>query len=293
MNNGRQRPGRRTGRPKGRRQNNSGITSLTRSLRDQNQVTRVTGRLTLDINSSVSAGVITITETNLVIANLGDRIVNIGDTFLYWRMVAMRYYQDLQPGAVTVGSGPQTQVAESIVHGAAFIPMSNANYAAPTLAVQLCDFPEYQQQSGLRKVRISTGKSGLIGSMMTKWLTVNTTSDSDKQSAGTLTTWSITSIAQSAASVTRGVLEFAIEFKEPIDTALIPSSNRRVERKFGEHLVSNRVTQISDGVVKTVVDNVKFTPAPPAQCAPKTDERKVENPLMDKTPVQAEWTLLV
>lgn len=230
-----------------------------RGLGNQNRVVRVAGRLTSDINSSTTAGTLTITEINLVIANLGDRIINIGDTFMYWRMVSMRWVQDLQSGISSTTAPVNGMGAEQFIHGAAFIPLSNANYAAPTLAVQICDFPEYRQNGGLRRVVIGTGKAGLIGSMMTKWLTVNTTSDSDMQSAGTLTNYSITGgTNMTSAAVLRSYMEFVIEFKEPIDTALIPSLARKREKKESSHpLTPNRIHEIdSKGNVRCVLNDI-------------------------------------
>lgn len=62
----------------------------------------------------------------------------------------------------------------------------------------------------------------------------------------------------------RGLLEFEIEFKEPMDTALIPSM--RVHRKgLVTALKPNRVTETtSDGQSRVILDDVKFvTPSAP------------------------------
>lgn len=223
------------------------------SLRDQNKITRVTGRLVTGANMSATAMTTTITEINLTVANLGDRVVNIADTFLYWRLVKFNYYQDVQAGQYAVTT---KTLAESYLHAACFMPMSNANYAAPTTINQSVDFPEFKQANGLRQVRLSVGRSGTIGSMMTKWLTVNTTSDSDAQSAGTLTLISVPAVADpDTVAAVRGIFSFEIEFKEPIDTALVPSRSRT--KLVATSLVPNRQTEVAGNKVTTLVDNVK------------------------------------
>jgi len=227
-------------------------------LRDQNRVTRVTGRQIVNTGVATAAGTVTVTEYNFTIAALGDRIIAIGDTFMYWRMVRMHYYQDVQVGVFTSGVATPA-LAESYSHAAAFIPMSNSNYVAPTTLVQIVDFPEFQQGNGLRRVALQVANAGLIGSMMMKWLTVNTTSDSDAQSAGTLTVVSISgSQTDATAASIRGVLEFDVEFREPIDTALVPMSNsQRLHDKTKPRPLVNRSTRTSpNGTLSILVDDV-------------------------------------
>ncbi len=226
------------------------------SLRDQNAITRVPARFLISAAVSGSGGTATVTETNLTIANLGDRIVNIADTFVYWRMVKLRYTQFIQSGGTSTST---STVGESYLHASGFIPLSNANYTAPTTITQIVDFPEYSQRNGIQLVRWSVGKNGLIGSMMTKWLTVNTTSDSDVQSAGTITTVSATTFADAGLTATlRGLVEFELEFKGPIDTALVPSS--KVVRKGPvTSMKPNRVTELGPGTkIRTLLDETGY-----------------------------------
>jgi hypothetical protein len=249
-------------RSRSRSRSRGGARGSLTGPRAPNAVTRLFVRTVVNTAVSQAASTVNIGELNLTIANLGDRVINVGDTFMYWRLVKLRYYQTVQVGASTAGAtaGALTH-AEGYTHGAAFIPISNLNYAAPTSVVQLGDMPEMVQQTGLLRAEIHVNRSGLIGAMMTKWLTTNTTSSGDFQSAGTLSTLSISpTIADAGAQANlRGIMEFVIEFKEPIDTALIPNQVDRGFERVVTNLRPNRITEIGvDGKVTSIRDDISL-----------------------------------
>jgi len=215
---------------------------------------------------SATAGTVVITEFNLTIANLGDRIINAGDTFMLWRISNLKAYQVLLGGVATSNL---IDNAQNYMHGLGFIPISNTYYAAPTTSVQFFDFPEAKLSNGFQRVTISTGRQGLMGSSMFKWLTTNTTSDADQQSAGTLSVITLSSAlgdSQTAGS-SRGMLEGICEFRSPIDSALIPSSLRLERQKIvsnGFGMVPDRVTSFLDRVNPVPTPD----PAPPGNLTP-------------------------
>jgi hypothetical protein len=190
-------------------------------LSDQNQITRVPGRVTLTTALSATGGATTFTEINLAIANLGARVINVADSFMYWRMTNLRYLQVIRVGLSNTGT--PVPPGSDVLHACAFTPLSNANFAAAVSTAQMADFAEYSQGNGYHRIGFRVGRSGLIGSQISKWLTTNTTSDSDVQSAGTVTVF--TSSVQ-GSNVTTGscfsLLEFELEFKSPTDPATVP-----------------------------------------------------------------------
>jgi len=198
--------------------------NVSRSLSDQNQITRLSGRVTATVAISNTAGATTFSEINLAIANLGARVVNIADAFMYWRMVKLRYYQVVRAG--TAASDSATFPGSSILHACSFTPLSNANFAVVASTAQMADFAEYKQGNGYHGIGFSVGRSGLIGSQMTKWLATNTTSDTDMQSAGTISIFSSQNVVTTAAGSVFSVVEFELEFKSPTDPATVPLSSR-------------------------------------------------------------------
>jgi len=204
---------------------------------------------------STTASTVSIAEANLTIANLGDRIVDAGDIFMYWRMVKLRVYQYLQAGS----SATLEKYGTDYIHGIGFIPISNSMYTAPVSIAQIVDFPEFKQVGGNARAGISVGKSGLIGSMMTKWLTTNATSTPDLQSAGVVTVFSISGpLADTNQANVRQILEYEVEFKGPVDTALIPNfHSKEKKRPVVTNCRPNRITEIGpDGQVTILRDEV-------------------------------------
>lgn len=218
-----------------------------------NQSTRIPFRINFNTNISATLGTVTITEFNLTIANLGDRIVNAGDTFMLWRLRELKVYQELLGGTFLNSTVSVSSLPGNYLHGLAFIPISNSYYAAPTTSIQYMDFPESKLISGAHKVSIYVRSNGLMGSSMFKWLTTNTTSDADQQSAGTLSVFTLSSSHgdDGAQGTTRGVLEGVAEFRSPIDTALIPSSLRQRNQRTASNqygMVPNRITMFEEKV---------------------------------------------
>jgi len=124
-------------------------------------------------------------------------------------------------------------------HGVAFTPISTANYTAPTTLAQFCDFPEYQINNGYHVCKLSVGQKGTIGALPFKWLTTNTTSSADLQSAGTVTFYNLSGTIADAVAVGQQFtfMDLSLEFKEPIDTTISldadhPRGIREVDSTF-------------------------------------------------------------
>lgn len=203
----------------------------SKSLRDQNEIQRIYARSLGTVTMSQSGATTGVAEFNLTVSNLGDRIVSIADTFAYWRLSKLRVKGNLQPGVYVAGGSTGanqwsiTNRGEAYLYGLGFSPLSNADTTIPTGFSQLVDFPEWDMNPGNKPVSISVGAQGTKGSLMTKWLSTSTGPDAALQSAGTLTVGYITSNiadATSAGSI-RLFLEFCVEFRSPLDTAVTPT----------------------------------------------------------------------
>jgi len=266
--------GRSRSRSKARSRSRSrGTGNRNLSLSNQNAVSSMTARQPVNAAVSGAASTLVITEVNLLPTNLGDRCGAYADMFMYWRLVKFHVRSDIQTGEHTTGGSASTQsktLAESYFHMLMFVPVSNADYVAPTTSVQLADFPEYAQANGIHPVNIKVRRNGLIGSQMTKWLSCGTTPDAILQSAGTFTYASIspTGVVDSSVATQRMLVEIEVEFKTPMDTALLPI------RREHSQLVPNRITSVTDGKVLTIKDEVKFSNKLVVASAPPVEEKK-------------------
>jgi len=201
------------------------------SLSNQNSITKFTGRAYATLSYSTASDALTISEVNLLATNLGDRAAAMADMFMYWRMVKLRIKAFVKTGryVLTAATSNAQSLAETHSLGIAFVPISNADYTAPTTISQMIDFPEFKFSSGRNPVSLHVGRNGLIGSMMTKWLSTNNTVDGVLQSAGTATFFLVSPIGDTAAnaSIAQIMYEFDLEFKTPTDTATLPSLFRK------------------------------------------------------------------
>lgn len=189
---------------------------LSKMLSDQNKITKVVGRAFGQGPTSVSTST-TIAEFSLTVANLGSRIVAIADTFQYWRMVKLRVRQVL------------TVLSTLTFHAVAFTPIANADFTIATTLPQMVDFPEFAMGGPLcnNYISISVGRAGLIGSLPTKWLETNANEAAVFQSVGTISS-AIIAQGTDVGSKTNLLIEFELEFRGPIDTALNPLSGMSV-----------------------------------------------------------------
>jgi len=227
------------------RQKNSG--RKTRGVRQhmirENRTVPAEGRVYYSTSVSQVVGTLTITEINLTVSQLGDRLLNIADTYAYWRLVGLRVDQILQAGY----SGLSTPTSDHYIHGVTFIPQASGNYTAPTTLAQLVDFPEFSQGNGLQTVRISVGRQGLINSQPSKWLSTGTAGDTQILSAGVVTLFSACgSPADTTANgILRTVISFSVEFKGPIDGTLNPALEVKVlpSRSYSEKVAPDPETE--------------------------------------------------
>jgi hypothetical protein len=186
-----------------------------------------------------------VTEKSCDIASWGDRIIDAGDIFSYFRIARLRVYSygnGINASAI-VGLGPDSEMQ----HAIAFTPLPIGNYTAPTGYNQVLDFPEFKFGNGFMVNRFTVGPQGLYETTPTKWYSCGTQGSAEFNSAGVIT--SIVSNSQAASGLQNymtTVAEAVFEFKEPIDTSLIPTSvlRRRIDRE--EKLINDRDGELVD-----------------------------------------------
>lgn len=189
-------------------------SGLNRSLTSQDQTITVFGRAYYI--GPVAAGTAFVPiEENLVISNLGARIIAIADCYQYWRMIKLRAKQILLPSTSFTW------------HALGFIPISNADFTAAAAFNTMVDFPHFTQGTQQNTCTINVNKEGLLGSIPEKWLETNINEAAVYSSAGTLT-MAIQSSNTDATSSTRCYIEFELQFKTPIDPALNPMIRKRI-----------------------------------------------------------------
>jgi hypothetical protein len=186
--------------------------------------------VTADANSTTAK----VTETPLLIANLGDRIIDAGDIYTYWRVVKLRCF--LTTGLVGTSGLSSPSLGDIFVsyNAVAFTPGDASNYTAPTNLNQILDFPVYSFGNSLQKVGWTIGPANLYQSNPVKWFNTATQGSAPFQSPGTITTVVANTIAQATFQMqVVNTIEGVCEFKEPIDTGLIPLDKlkRRVDRE--------------------------------------------------------------
>jgi hypothetical protein len=178
---------------------------------------------------SATSNTQTITETNLILSSFGDRMQSASRMWMYWRPIKLRLKQILQVG---VNSSTIT-LAESYVHALAFNPLTSTNTTAPTDIEAISDYPEFSHMNGKYPIVLRVARNGLIGSQPVKWLQTNNVADADEQSAGTITSVSITGGASDSSLVARLrlLIEYEMEFKGPVDPDVIPLDLRILREK--------------------------------------------------------------
>lgn len=212
------------GAPRRRRQRGAPRQS-NRPNDGANTIFRCMGRAFSTTNASASANTQTLTENNLTISLLGDRLLALGDVFAEFRIVQMKVRQVFQMGAnttaATAGYGTN---GDTCYHSLAFVPAASADFTTATTYAQLVDFPEFAFDNALRPITIRVGRSGLIGSQMSKWLSTGTNTNASLLSAGVVVTGSVTGPVADTSLVGRLRTEyiFHVEFRTPIDGSINP-----------------------------------------------------------------------
>jgi len=201
--------GKKNGRSKGNR--NKG-TSL-------DHVVSMPFRTAFSAAFSDIAGV-TITEVDLLLANLGARAVAAGSAFEYFRFSKLRAYQY----TTVVNAGRNATDTHGILtgrHALAFVPSSVSTTGAPTTLTQMGQYEKFQIGHCYEKLHINVARDQ-IADVPFKWYsTAGTGVASDELSPGTfiIAAENGYGVADSDA-VASCVIEGVVEFRGMITPAL-------------------------------------------------------------------------
>jgi hypothetical protein len=209
---------------------------------NQAQITRVPFRVTHTSAATADSSTPVISEVNLVVANLGDRIAAIADTFAYWRLVSLRAYTSV------VGTGSAGHPGDSsVIQAIAFTPLPPADYAAPTSIATMVDMVRFHFGNGFDRLQISMSQADLLGSIGPKWLQTSTVEATPFQNAGTLTFYIANSFTVSGNNHTGNVIiEGVVEFKNPMDTANISLSALEARVAIQSRMLESRRMMIKE-----------------------------------------------
>jgi hypothetical protein len=260
--------------PKRKRGNNSTGPRKRQRLTGQsiprmfNNVTVIPARIILGASAAVSTTALSVAELNLSIANCGNRIIDAGDIFAYFRIRKLHVYSFAYPLGTDTSSA-----AFSCFHSIAFTPLPNTSYTAPTTIAQMVDFPEFAYGTNRQRLSFSVGPEGLYQTTPTHWYECGTQGSSQFLSAGTITlSVNNTISASGTTSGASAVIEAEFEFKEPIDTALIPLSKLRArvdrEEKTLQFRERSEEKFVDDYVVPPSSRTVFTADVPPSQATP-------------------------
>jgi len=236
--------------PNGRRlrkRNNSSKGVVNKSIsRMFNNTTIVPVRILLSNSVPVST-VAVIAELNLSVANLGDRIIDVGDTFSFFRIRKLHAYSFCNSvvthDTVTENGDPW--------FGLAFTPQPNTTFTAPTTLGAILDFPEFVYGNRYQKAHIRVGPEGLYKTTPTHWYECGTQGSTQLNSAGTIISYGANPVnSASSSSLVSTIIEAEVEFKEPIDTGLIPLEKLKARVAREEKLLEARETKEEKTFVK-------------------------------------------
>jgi len=217
--------------------NNQGISRMF------NSTTIIPARILISNTNPVSTTA-TIAELNLTIANMGDRIIDAGDIFSFFRVRKLHAYsfcnlvRDYVAEAGSTNGDPW--------HAVAFMPQPNTTFTAPTALTQLLDFPEFKYGNRYQKLNIKVGPAGLYQTTPTHWYETGTQGSTQFNSAGTVISYCASSEnSANKVSLASVIIEIEVEFKEPIDTALIPLDKLKARVLREEKMLVSRQTDDS------------------------------------------------
>lgn len=191
-------------------------------------VTRQSFRFYTTVGKVNTANTVVISEIPMTLAQFGSRAISFADMFAEWRMLGLR-----ATGIAT--TDVQTTATQAVSfygseqHGVCYSQLTLAEYTAPSTMPHLVDFPNFSWAPSWKPVHLTLRSRDLVMDSPFKWLLTNTTgtTESSLTSGGTLTIFTLSGPAGNTITVfSRFVVEVDVEFKGPLDTAMLPLFKR-------------------------------------------------------------------
>lgn len=158
---------------------------------------------------------------------MGDRIAEIGDNFLHWRLVRLHVESLLSAvgtvGQQEAGSPLATQYTGSgIIHSIAFAMVDSSKLAATPTLTQASQLPCFQIGNGLQKLKFTVPPRVLKRDGAVPWYETETTGSESGAFQIPGFVWSQMALDHDVGGdVTQYVLiEGAVEFRDPTDSTI-------------------------------------------------------------------------
>jgi len=166
-------------------------------------------------NTVSNSAAYTAVEVPLTIANLGSRVVDIGDVFTQFRLKSL-HIESVACNNVAAPAG-----SPSMIHGLAFIASDGSDFVKPAALSEVCDLPSFNYGNLYEKVSLKVPTSLLYPDTPTKWY--STSSNGQFIMAGTLQHFINAGVASTAVAYTTFVcLKGVIELNGPVDPNDVP-----------------------------------------------------------------------
>jgi hypothetical protein len=223
----------RRGNRRGRKGRNAPSGILNPKLMSQRTV-RIPFRAFTQQSSTTSSTSANVSEINMVIANLGSRVVNAGDIFTQWRIHSLEFESMANQG--NNGGSDST-----CIHAIGYTPTNPASYSIVTAFSQMVDLPAFAYGNAFNHIKIKVPPS-LLRSIPEVWLNTSSAGTGELQSAGTFTFYLQNTTSQTTVSWTQNIVVSGIlEFRGAIDTANVPLETLGSRIKYLQNLYDERV----------------------------------------------------
>lgn len=191
-----------------------------RSSRPSSDITRTVFRAYLSQTRTTSG--LTIAKLDLLLSALGDRAVDIGSEFEFFRVSQLRAFSFTD--ALAAGPSATQTVGAAVMHGLAFDNGPGTATTAATMILEIAQFKQMRAANGFREAHINVEHKDLFPNSALKWYQTQSTGsvDATERSAGSITYFlQINPGATLAPGVSQHLfLDGVIEFHTPVDFQL-------------------------------------------------------------------------
>jgi len=185
-------------------------------------------------------------ETDLVVANLGARIVAIAPTYEYFRIARLHVYAFSAFGA-TVHDGSSKVGLINGSQAIAFVNSDLPRTGTPTTFAQLSQYEKFQEGGPYSKLAFRCGPDQLYQSTPTKWYDTTATGTTQTQSAGVVFLGTTNEISSGSMPTLLAIIEGVVEFRGMITPALAYDPTALSNR--GKRVVCEVEEDSDDGLV--------------------------------------------
>lgn len=202
----------------------------------QNSITKSPFRIYYNATTGSASTTAVITENSLRIANMGARVIALGDTFTEFRVSKLH----VESVVVQFAGGTSAPDDFQAIHAIGFTAANPTDFVTPASFAEFVDLPNFCYGNVSHKLRFTVGVVGLYASTPSKWY--NTSNANGNFSAGSIEMFIANSVAITGVQATQHVVVSGIiEFRGPIDPADVPISHLKNQLNDLQNLLSRRI----------------------------------------------------